>query len=313
MNILQTQLPYGGSEGKLGSWTSFSDIVSLNTDGLNYTLQNWSEVFRRELDQLQTWKDHSPHKIAHTSDTTTSSAGPPNRAQVQWFSRRTHRTHWKLLYSCLLLLQGKNRLESEKKKSAEAQTRRSPRGRATRHAFPMESWTLSFPGIDCASTHGVLPTRAASPSISVQSLYSGSITQEWSTAHMASLSLQPLQGLNCVIQTPIITLLVYLEWSASTLNTIWQGPHPRYCVVRPAITQITLLGYLAWPEAPGQTGTPLPGITLKALDSVCLKPRANPDPFLDKFKVFTIQFENLLMTRKQKILGPAYWNPAWQR
>ena len=164
MNILQTQLPYGGSEGKLGSWTSFSDIVSLNTDGLNYTLQNWSEVFRRELDQLQTWKDHSPHKIAHTSDTTTSSAGPPNQAQVQWFSRRTHRTHWKLLYSYLLLLQGKNRLESEKKKSTEAQTRRSPRGRATRHAFPMESWTLSFPGIDCASTHGVLPTRETHPS-----------------------------------------------------------------------------------------------------------------------------------------------------
>lgn len=243
-------------------------------------LQNWSEVFRRELDQLQTWKDHSPHKIAHTSDTTTSSVGPPNQAQVQWFSRRTHRTHWKLLYSCLWLLQGKNRCESDKQKSTEAQTRRSPRGRARRHAFPMESWTLSFPGIDCASTHGVLPTRAASPSIGVQSLYPGSITQECPTAHMASLSLQPLQRLNCVIQTPIIPLLVYLEWSASTLNTIWQGPHPRYCVVRPAITQITLLGYLAWPEAPRQTGTPLPGITLQSFRYYLPKTKGKSGPFL---------------------------------
>lgn len=184
-------------------------------------------------------------------------------------------------------------------KSTEAQTRRSPRGRAHRHAFPVESWTLSFPRIDCASTHGVLPTRAASPSISVQSLYSGSITQEWSTAHMANLSLQPLQGLNCVIQAPIITLLVFLEWSASTLNTIWQGPHPRYCVVRPAITQITLLGYLSWPEVPRQTGTPLPSITLQSFRFYL--PRANLDPSLDKFKVFSIQFENFLMTRKQKI------------
>lgn len=87
--------------------------VRLNTDGLNYKLQNWSEVFHRELDQLQTWKDHSPHKIAHTSDTTTSSAGPPNQAWVQRFSRRTHRTHWKLSYSRLwfIAITNKNLLE----------------------------------------------------------------------------------------------------------------------------------------------------------------------------------------------------------
>ena len=108
-------------------------------------LQNWSEVFRRELDQLQTWKDHSPHKIAHTSDTTTSSVSPPNQAQVQWFSRRTHRTHWKLLYSCLWLLQGKNQCQSDKKRAQRHRPGEAPGAEPTGMLFLWSHGHFPFP------------------------------------------------------------------------------------------------------------------------------------------------------------------------
>ena len=98
-------------------------------------LQNWSDNFPRELDQLQTWKDHSTHKIAHTPDTTTSSGGLPNQAQVQWFSRRTHRTHRKPLNSCVWLLQGKTRLEPDKKKSTEGTDQEKPQGLSPKVCF----------------------------------------------------------------------------------------------------------------------------------------------------------------------------------
>lgn len=86
------------------------------------------------------------------------------------------------------------------------------------------------------------------------------------------------------LSSPIITFIGLSSVSLHLEHFIWQVP---------------TLGYCEWashhPKSrvrlPGMTEartdeTPLPGIALKALDTVCLKPGTNRTFFLNKFKLF---------------------------
>ena len=105
--------------------------------------------------------------------------------------------------------------------------------------------------------HTGLPTREAHLSLGVQSLYSGSITVAWLTAHMADFSFWPLRKLSwyCLTQSPILN---------HTVN------------------------YLAWPKVPRQTKTLLSAMTLQELRDYLTKVKGKkPDLFWGKFKFFT--------------------------
>lgn len=84
--------------------------------------QKQSDYFCRELDQLQTWKDHSSHKISHNCF-----EGPPKQPSFSMILWKDSQSSSKAALLVVMVMTRKEcRLESDKRKSTEGRDQEKP-------------------------------------------------------------------------------------------------------------------------------------------------------------------------------------------
>lgn len=112
--------------------------------------------------------------------------GSEGHLWFQWFIKRIHRTQ-KSCYSYAFLQQKDTDLNKQLKKGSQGKVQETPDMSYQLSSSSEIMQQHLILAMLCDDMLGVLPTKEAPPSLSVQVFYCGLVTQAWLTAHMVDL------------------------------------------------------------------------------------------------------------------------------